>query len=248
MENILNEIKCFNKGIKLNFKFSNGLTLCENNADHNPNILTTYILANYAADWFLERIKELDKDHQYNRISGEVEVLSDEALKIAEKLYDIVIHDGYPGYNEALENKRKELKELHPEWWRTQPSLPNMMSLYKMINISYFDNYKNTITIEEAIQGYKAAKDILKEINNDDLTPFCTETKTMLNYEFKKEYDEEINKVKEFYHIPDKKEWIENLNLPKIKKTKTRMSLDRQPCSDIGPFERFSTYWYNSIN
>ena len=243
MDNIMNKIKKLESTFKITTEFPNGLKLYDEN--NHPNILSTYIMANTASDLFLNNLKEKDIDHKYNKITGEAEVFSDDLSKTAEKLYELMIRDGFPDYINEIESKKLELKQSHPEWWREQVCLPNTSFIYKDYKIiNLLNNIIKNLSIEECIQGYKASKEILKFISNDELTPFCIDSKIMLNYEFKEEYDNELNKIKERYNIPNKKEWIESLKLPKIKINKTRLCLDRQPCNNLDSFELFINFWY----
>lgn len=190
-----------------------------NEVELRKNPFFLYTVANFAKEHFKNKIVELDKGHIYNK-----------------KREDIIINPDYyktkefQEKNYLLEEAKEKWKKEHIHYYRQQPCLPST----KICNI--FCYIPSSTTLEEAIQGYKAANELLNSIPNSDLDPYCVETRLMLNYEHKEEYDTFIKETKKKLGFIDEEELIKYYPLTTIK---YRLSLDRSKCANIEPLNKF---------
>lgn len=214
-------------------------------SDKTPNVFLRYVILNQAVNFFAAKVKELDEEHFYNRLNGEVTyVLSDTMKGLANRLYEQVLVDGYPQFVKEREKLKKKLEEANPHWWRQQPALPNTSSLVKLCEVDEI-YILGGLTLEEAVQGYKAAKEELKLIENSQLDEFCVDRKKMLNLEYAGEYNSCMEELSKSHSIPDKNVFIESLNLPKIPYQKTRLSFDRRPAESYVGLDAYVTKFIN---
>lgn len=187
------------------------------------NTYFKYISANFAKDFFKKQIEKLDKENVYFRKAETQDIdpkdFENEKNKYKDKM-------------KKVEEELKIWRENHKKYYRMQPSLPTS-SIYSDFCLKEIDD----LTLEEAIQGYKAANEILKTIKNEDLNQYCTELKPMLNYEYKEEYKLEVERLKRLYDIPSDEEIKASLPIKTI--IKTRLCLDRQKCINNSKFDLF---------
>lgn len=187
-----------------------------------------YILFNYTKDFFKRAISILDINNDYLKVRYEEDVDSE---------YFKTIKNNY--YNEnikafqKIEKEKKSWMENHMDFYRMQPCLPsksNYNFLFKKLE-NNFDLIVSKMTLTEAIQGYKASNEQLKTIENKDLDKYCSESKPMLNYEHRDEYNTAIKEIYKKYNIMTDDELRESCSKTNVKKT--RLSLDRSKCKDF---------------
>lgn len=199
-----------------------------------PNIYFKYLIANDAKKFFKAKISSLDVDHNFMR-ENIVEDVDPNSFEIAKLKY-------YEKNSEAirLANEEKEKwKDEHKHFYRMQPSLPSS------VKYSNLFNFDINLSLNEAIQGYKLANEVLKSINNSNLDPWCTELKPMLNYEHRDEYNKAMENINKKFNILSDKEIKKTL--PLVKVTKTRLSLDRQKCNDPSAFKSYLKNIFDNI-
>lgn len=202
------------------------------------NIYEKYVTANKAKEFFKQLIIKLDESHKYYKISSEpVYYVSEEDLE----KYKI---ENYEREIQLIKNEIKEWRAEHKDYYRIQPCLPSSCWIDHIILSINTDNIN--ITLEEAVQGYKKANEELKKIQNSDLDEYCTETKPMLNYEHKEEYNKFVSSLYEKYNVPTDSKLKEIL--PKtIVKNPGRLSLDRSPCINPCSYNSFFNIVNNKI-
>lgn len=183
-----------------------------------------YLLGNWAVEFFKDKIQKLDVENIYNRKS--------ETLGMDPK--DVKAFKLSPEYCDKEAQWKILMKEWqmdHQNYYRTQPCLPSS-PLLDNFTLSYPD-----ISLEEAIQGYKAAKELLKSISNESLNPYCVEMRPMLNAEHREEYQKYSNMIKKKIGMPTDEEI--NSMLPEKKCIKYRLSLNRQKSDNPLPMNHF---------
>lgn len=221
IDNFLNSITIINSNLNKN-KFDNYI-------DENGklNLLFKYTFLNLANDFFLNKIKKLDKEHKYYRITGKANKIPDNIKNLSHKLYEEYINTYYNNYFININVHKKIIKANHPEWYRDQPCLPKTPSfIIECINNLF---YICDFSLEESIQGYKYSKELLKDIKNEELNPFCIENKKILKNEFKDLYNEEVNNyINSLDNIPSEEEFLNKLDLKEIEVDKTRLCLNRE--------------------
>lgn len=197
------------------------------------NAYFTYLLANAAKEFFKQKIIDLDKSNTFNRVRVENTFDPDdfEAEKAKYKRELSVI-------NAELEVWRSN----HPKYYRMQTCLPNSSTFNLEIPTNrLFDS----LTLDDAIQGYKAANEVLKNIPNSDLDIFCTEIKPMLLPEFRYKYQEEVVRLRRLYNVPTDDEIRASLPIKAV--NKYRLSLNRQTCSNTEFYDLFAMK-YSKLN
>ena len=130
-------------------------------------------------------------------------------------------------------------KQKHINFYRQQPSLPDSSAViqeWKLPTIlqtilSSCDSEEDKVELLANI--YKSCNQVLKSISNDELTPFCTEIKIILNYEHRNEYSAYKAEMMNELGIPAMDAWIDEtvkkLDIKETDVVKTRLSLNRQP-------------------
>lgn len=203
---------------------------------NKTDFYTKYVIANFAKEFFKSKIKELDVNHEYNRITGCVmEVAREDVDKWKE---ENISEETKAKYESLL----KEWRDEHKDYYRMQPCLPSSENFAK-----FEPEEKNFegLTLNDAIQGYKAANETLKTIKNSDLDEYCIEIKPMLNYEHRQEYNDFVASLKSKLGIPTDDE-IKRL-LPEKEITKYRISLDRKPCEDASNMDLYAEIFLKNI-
>ena len=206
-----------------------------------------YIIANFAKEFFKAQIEELDINNEYIKKS-EVQDFDPAEIKAFKE------SEVYQCKMQMVESELKIWREEHREYYRMQLSLESSsvyskycenVKLYDLIDLAeYLDPI---IKLNIAIQGYKAANEILKSISNEDLTPYCTELKPMLNYEYKPEYNKINNQLKTKYEVPSDEEIKSTLSIKTI--IKKRLSLNREKSTDSTTIDEFySLFNKNYVN
>ena len=228
------------------------IDICNDNlknyiTDGKSNLLFKYTFLSLANDFFLNRIKLIDKEHKYNRIIGKTSKIPDNIKTLSHKLYEEYINTYYNNYFNNLNSYKKTIKDRHPDWYRDQPCLPKTPDFL----ISNIDSllYSSNFSLDDSIQGYKYSKELLKEITNEDLTPFCTDIKRMLNYEFRDLYNEEVNNYINSLEItiPTEMEFLKNINLKEIEVDKTRLCLNRELSNNREPLNKLLNEFIKNI-
>ena len=137
-----------------------------------------------------------------------------------------------------LEVKKQEFKTTHHE---EQLCLPSSSELCQVI-MDRMSKCDISLSLEECVQGYKAASEALKAILNSDLDQYCIEVKIMLNVEHKEEYDQFVKRTMEELKIPTRADFVNRLvtefGFPEQSITRSRLCLDRSKCHDASAFER----------
>lgn len=199
--------------------------LIENNCD-NPYFL--YIAANQANEFFKHKIKKNDLQHEFYRVNEKIEVSTDRINSYKEENFKPEL--------EAIENEKKNWRDKHLSYYRIQKCLPSISVDIVPLSISLNDviNFKD---INMYIQGYKASSEILKGIDNSSLDKYCIDSKTILNYEHKDEYNSFIKELNEKYKIPSNEE-ITFILEPKTE-LKYRLCLDRSKCSNFDYYNHY---------
>lgn len=199
--------------------------LIENDCN-NPYFL--YITANQANEFFKHKIKENDLDHKFYHVNTKLEVSMDRINNYKK--------ENFKSELESIENEKKNWRDKHLSYYRIQKCLPSIsddivplsMSLNDLINFEDINMY---------IQGYKASSEILKGIDNSSLDKYCTDSKPMLNYEYRDNYNNFINELNKKYKIPSNEE-IASILEP-INETKFRLCLDRSKCYNFDFYNRY---------
>lgn len=217
----------------------NGSFIC------SANPWLQYVFGNWTKEWFKQKIQELDINGLYYRKTGEKEEVPERVKNAARRLYEADYHDEL----EALAAYKKQLERLHPHAFRQQPSLPSSFPITDMFNHNikleecidkFLEEYAETSAPETSeklqlyVQGYKAAGALLKSIPNSSLDVYCTEKKTMVNTEHKKEIDALMEQHRISLNLPTASEYVDSLNLRTLKMSTYRLSLDRQPPTEEG--------------
>lgn len=189
-----------------------------------PTAYMQYIVANKIKEFFKQNIERLDKVGDYSKIRA-VEEVTKESFDNAMKQYSKQMS--------LVENGMEQWKLAHPDYYRQQMSLPSSKEVVGEVNLDFLNLI---FTLEESIQGYKMANEIIKELNNSGkLDKFCICTKEMLNYEHRVEYNKEKERLMKVYGVPSKEELL--AKLPKETVIKRRMSLSRSKSDNSKPFE-----------
>ena len=207
--------------------------LLENNCD-NPYF--NYILLNQASEFFKHKIKKNDTNNLYYRMTTKLEVSTDRINAFKE--------ENFASELKSIEEDKKNWRDKHLSFYRIQKCLLSISDDIVPLSISLNDSI-NFEDLNLYIQGYKAANQKLKEINNSDLDKYCIDSKPMLNYEHKEEYNNFVNELYSKYNIPSNEEIREQLE-PK-NEIKYRLCLDRSKCYDFTPFELYYNLMKNKI-
>lgn len=184
-----------------------------------------YVFANLAKEWFQQQIERLDKKNDVIRLSegfGVPPAVVEKAKALYAEVFRVKIVE--------LESMKKKWAESNSSFYRQQPCLPSSKE-YGDAFRSHMGlvELESEITLDQAVQGYKAASEVLKGISNESLDPYCTEVRPMLNNEHREEYNGAVMKFHGELGLPLQDEWIASLPLLEEKFPKKRLSLDRKP-------------------
>lgn len=185
-----------------------------------------YTFGNIAKEWFKQQMEQLDADGLFVKRQV-VEGIPNEIKEKFKSIYKQIFAQKL----EAEKQFRDKLHVQHPEWFRNQVSLPSS-NVIKTAALAILAKESEQITINDAVQGYKASNELLKSIPNDALTPYCVETKIMLNMEHRDEWNAEMKAFKLDAMLPSFEEWLDRLNYPTGDITNSRISLNRAKCED----------------
>lgn len=189
-----------------------------------------YVIANFAKEFFKEKILKLDKNGLYVKrtIVEEVpkEDLDFELSKFSKE-------------NNELSSRKKEWANNHKDYYRIQTCLPSSNIFQKLLP---------SITIlsaEDAVQGYKRSNEILKLIPNTSLDEYCIEKRPMLNYEHREEYNNFVVEQQKILKIPTTEELLNSLLKKSVEKT--RISLDRSKCVNNEFYENYQNSFIQNL-
>lgn len=203
-----------------------------------------FVFGNFSKECAKQAIQLLDVEHTFNKISEGLGVPNN-VKKAAERLYE----EEYKDELLELGCYKNSLKVMHPGWWRLQPSLPSSEPIVEAflrssecvrgmlcaLQDEQVEEHGDTFfTLESAVQTYKASNELLKSISNKSLDEYCVDSRSMLNIEHKKEYQELVAvKMKEL-GLPTSSDYVNGLNLRTKKVLTYRISLSRQPATELG--------------
>ena len=195
-----------------------------------------YVFANAAKEYFKNKIDQYDKEGTFMRRT-EVEGIRTEVIDKAKALYRAIFKNQLEKIDAEKENWKKE----HADYYRQQTCLPSSSYVQTIIDeinneldsrLKKFESDDINDLLDFAIQGYKAANEMLKNIPNSDLDKYCTEIRPMLNIEHKEDWTNFTASLPEKYGIPTEEEYIESIHLPVETIVKKRLSLNRKPCEN----------------
>lgn len=187
-----------------------------------------YTAARKAKDYFAEIIKELDTDGRYTRTATK-EFRDYEATNAQMAPYKAQL--------EEVERRMQEYKLNHLDEYDEQYRVDTNGQGGAGIRLSI---PKNIFNLEDAVQGYLVAKQILSEIDNNSLPQYRA-------YMSKEEFAEK--------HKELRKKYMTELQIPEFEPiyvTDTRTSLKRWKNADSvitteEPFELFCEYFEEDI-
>lgn len=223
-------------------------TIINSKIFNENNMYLKYIIATFAKEFFKDQIKNLDKEHKYNRVSIKQGVSKESIQKFKDE------HFSKKDF-ENFKEESKNIKEIHPEIYRIQTCLPssNILNDFKPTILAldivdnHSDNYsENTINIENYIQGYKGSNEILKSIENKSLDEFCTETIYMIKNDMRDVYNKIKLELLHKYHLLSDDE-IKNL-LPLENVESYRISLNREKCKDFTFLDKYYSEFITNYN
>lgn len=183
--------------------------------------LYKYSVCNIVKEITGNLIKKHDTENLYS--SSNVVLDFDEDVKIeAKKKYE----EEYKVQLEELERIKQEWKNNNSEKYRIQPSLQSS-EMFKISFMAVYEGFFEELTLCQLVHIYKYSSQILKSIKNEDLDKYCVDNKSMLNYDFKAEYDSFIEKSYQDLEIPKLDVYMDS-KFEKTNVKKSRISLDRK--------------------
>lgn len=177
-----------------------------------------YILAKSFKDLFGNAIKAMDHGEKFTRKTVKMSYNTEMAKRLIKE------QETKPEWTIAVD-RMQEWKENHKDWYRMQPCLPSSAEILQFLpTLSDL-----SLSLDEAVLCYKAARTAEKTLNGSNLDKFCIELKPMLNCEHRNDW---ANFKNDLYAELNLLQMNEINQLCKIEVESSRLCLDRQDAEE----------------